>query len=73
MKFSLKKYSTLLFVLIGIIVLYVVFNVINKKENMQPLGRIGDQCNGNYDCVSKLCNATKNERTQTCKYNPANH
>lgn len=48
MKYSLKKYSSLFFVLIGIIVLYILFNVFNKKEG--GLRPVGPYCNTNADC-----------------------
>jgi hypothetical protein len=50
----IKKYSSLLFVLIGIIVLYILFNVFNKKEGLIPSGAF---CNLNKpkDCESGRC------------------
>lgn len=57
MKFSLKKYSILLFVLFGIIVLYIILNVINIKEGKGKSN--GKECERNKDCDSGNCNAYK--------------
>jgi hypothetical protein len=57
MKISLKSYSSLLFVLIGIVVVYILLNVLNKKENY-PLSNFD-----NLHCSSTICN------DGTCKTN----
>jgi hypothetical protein len=60
MKFSLKKYSSLLFVLIGIIVLYILLNVLNMFNTKEGKGKAnGKECDRNKDCDSGNCNGYK--------------
>ena len=68
MKFSLKKYSSLLFVLIGIIVLYILFIVFNKKEGNTENTKLksGQACEKDNpgQCKSGRCRTiTQNKRT----------
>jgi hypothetical protein len=66
MTFSLKKYSTLIFVLIGIFVLYIVFNTFSTKESLKGYG---ESCNNTPECdtVNNLsCKNTRRSNTKRC-------